>query len=398
MHGVPLGLKDAYDTRGLRTTYGCQVYDDQVPDDDSTTAVRLREAGAVLIGKLNLHTLEFGPTGRNEFYGDMHNPWDVDRYAGGSSGGSGSAVSAGQVTVAMGSDSGGSVRIPASLCGIVGLKTTYGLLSGHGLMGLSPTMDHHGPMTRTVEDNAMVLKSIAGYDPKDTWSATRPVPDYSAALTGDIKGLRVGVVREQFGAPMDPEVKELVQTATQVFEELGATVVEVSWPMFNYSAAISTAILLADTANALGDLVRNHGPKIEDLVRSRVESGAFVPVASYLKAQHARSLHNRQCYDLLDRRVDVLVGPTVPVAAPPIGDDEVQVGDTTLPTVLALLQYTRAHNLTGLPAISVPCGLTNDNLPVGLQIVGRAYDEETVYRAAHAYEQATTWHERRPPV
>jgi aspartyl-tRNA(Asn)/glutamyl-tRNA(Gln) amidotransferase subunit A len=397
LHGIPLGLKDAYDTQGLRTTYGCQVFDSHVPEEDSTTARRLREAGTVLLGKLNLHTLEFGPTGQNEFYGDMHNPWDVARYSGGSSGGSGAAVASGQCTIAMGSDTGGSIRIPASLCGIVGLKTTYGLLSHHGLMGLSPTMDHHGPMARTVEDCAMMLGVLAGHDPKDPWSSKRPVPDYTKALTGDIRNIRIGVVKEYFESPVDPEVSRAVREALQVFENLGAAVVEVSWPMFHYSHAISTAILLADTAGSLGGLVSRHGPKIENLVRARIESGYFVPVTKYLKAQHGRSLLNRQSYDLLEQ-VDILAGPTVPVAAPRIGEDKVQVGDTRLSTVPTLLQYTRAHNLTGLPAISVPCGFTATGLPIGMQLVGRAYDEETVLRVAHAYEQATPWHKKRPPV
>ena len=397
LHGIPLGLKDAYDTQGLRTTYGCAAFDNHVPDEDSTTTKRLREAGTVLLGKLNLHTLEFGPTGQNEFYGDMHNPWDVDRYTGGSSGGSGAAVASGQCTIAMGSDSGGSVRIPASLCGIVGLKTTYGLLSRHGLMGLSPTMDHHGPMTRTVEDCATMLGVLAGHDPKDPWSSKRPVPDYTKALTGDVKNIRIGVVKEYFESPVDPEVNQAVHKALQVFEDMGATVVEVSWPMFHYSHTISTAILLADTAGSLGGLVSRHGPKIENLVRARVESGSFVPIAKYLKAQHGRSLLNRQSYDLLEQ-VDILAGPTVPVAAPRIGEEKVQVGDTQLSTVPALLQYTRAHNLTGLPAISIPCGMTTTGLPIGMQLSGRAYDEQTVLRVAHAYEQATPWHEKRPPV
>ena len=397
LHGVPLGLKDVYDTKGLRTTHGCQVFDDHVPKEDSTTAERLHEAGTILLGKLNLHTLEFGPTGQNEFYGDMHNPWDVARHTGGSSGGSGAAVASGQCTIAMGTDSGGSVRIPASLCGIVGLKTTYGLLSRHGLMGLSPTMDHHGPMARTVEDCATMLGVIAGHDPKDPWSSRRPVPDYNKALTGDVRNIRIGLVKEYFESPLDPEVDQAVRKALQVFESLGATVEEVSWPMFHYSLAISSAILLADVAGSLGGLVSEHGPKIENRVRARVESGYFVPVTKYLKAQRGRSLLNRQCYDLLDQ-VDILAGPTVPVAAPRIGEDEVQVGETRLSTGSSLLHYSRAHNLTGLPAISVPCGFTTTGLPIGMQLVGRAYDEETVLRVAHAYEQATPWHEKRPPV
>ena len=397
LHGIPLGLKDAYDTKGIRTTYGSQVFDNHVPDEDSTTVVRLREAGAILLGKLNLHTLEFGPTGENDFYGDMHNPWDITRYTGGSSGGSGSAVASGECTIATGSDSGGSIRIPAALCGIVGLKTTFGLLTRHGLMGLSPTMDHHGPMARTVKDCALMLGATAGHDPKAPRSTRRPIPDYAGSLTGDVKGVRIGLVKEFFDAPIDPEVRDAVELALKVLESHGATVVEVSWPMFRYSAAISTAILLADTAESLGDLVLEHGPMVGNPTRARVESGFFIPVVKYLKAQRARAELNRQSYGLLEE-VDILAGPTVPVVAPKIGEKEVQVGKTRMPTAAALLQYTRAHNLNGLPAISVPCGFNNIGLPIGLQLAGRPFGETTVLRVAHAYEQATSWHKDHPIV
>ena len=336
-------------------------------------------------------------TGENDYYGDMHNPWDVTRHTGGSSGGSGAAVAAGGCTIATGSDSGGSVRMPAGLCGIVGLKTTFGRLSRHGLMGLSPTMDHHGPMTRTVGDCALMLQVMAGHDSKDPHSSKVSVPDYTRALTGDIKNLRVGLVKEFFEVPVDPEVKQTVQTALEVLESLGAKVEEVSWPMFHYSHAVSTAILLADVAESLQKLVQQHGPRIGKAVRCRIESGFFVPVAKYIQAQRARALLNKECYDLL-QQVDILAGPTLPITAPTIGEEEVQVGDTRMPTVPALVTYTRAHNLTGLPAITVPCGFSASGLPIGLQLAGRAFDEETVLRVAHAYEQATPWHNRRPSI
>ncbi len=397
LHGIPLGLKDVYHTKGIRTTFGCQVFDSYKPSEDSTTVVKLSEAGAITLGKLNLHTLEFRATGENDYYGDMHNPWDVTRHTGGSSGGSGAAVAAGGCTIATGSDSGGSVRMPAGLCGIVGLKTTFGRLSRHGLMGLSPTMDHHGPMTRTVGDCALMLQVMAGHDSKDPHSSKVSVPDYTRALTGDIKNLRVGLVKEFFEVPVDPEVKQTVQTALEVLESLGAKVEEVSWPMFHYSHAVSTAILLADVAESLQKLVQQHGPRIGKAVRCRIESGFFVPVAKYIQAQRARALLNKECYDLL-QQVDILAGPTLPITAPTIGEEEVQVGDTRMPTVPALVTYTRAHNLTGLPAITVPCGFSASGLPIGLQLAGRAFDEETVLRVAHAYEQATPWHNRRPSI
>ena len=397
LHGIPLGIKDAYDTRGVRTTYGCEFFKDHVPEEDSTTVAKLRDAGAIALGKLNLHTLEFGPSGENGYFGNMHNPWDISRLTGGSSGGSGAAVAAGECTIATGSDSGGSVRIPASLCGIVGLKTTFGLLSRHGLMGLSPTMDHHGPMARTVEDCALMLGAIAGYDPKDSGMARQPVADYRSALTGDVKDVRIGVVREFFEVPIDSEVNAAVKAAMDTLEKLGAAVVDVSWPMYLHSGPVSTAILVADTANSLRDLVMKHGDKVETAVRSRIESGFFIPVSKYLQAQRGRALVDRESYDLL-KEVDILAGPTLPITAPVIGDRHVQVGDTTMPTNAALLQYTRAYNLNGLPTISVPCGFSDSGLPIGLQLAGRAFDESTVLRVAHAYEQATPWGERHPPL
>ena len=397
LHGIPFAVKDVIDTAGIRTTLGCALYDRRLPQEDSTTVTRLREAGAILMGKLNLHTLELGPTGENETYGDMHNPWDVTRHTGGSSGGSASAAAAGECTLTLGTDTGGSIRMPAGLCGVVGLKTTFGRLSLHGLMGLSPTMDHYGPMVRTVEDCALMLRVIAGHDPKDPRSSKVPVPDYKKALTGKVAGLRIGFVKEFFEIPVDPEVKQAVQAALKLLEELGATVVEVSWPMFHYAFAISTAILAADTAGSLRQLVLEHGPEIDTTIRSRIESGLFIPVARYLQAQRARALLDQQSYDLL-KQVDILAGPTLPVTAPNIGQREVQVGDTTMPTGLALPQYTRAYNLNGLPAISLPCGFSTSGLPIGLQLAGRAFDEETVLRVAHAYEQATPWHKQHPSL
>ena len=397
LHGVPLGIKDVYDTRGVRTTFGCEYYADRIPQADSTTVERLREAGAVSMGKLNLHTLEFGPLGENGYFGDMHNPWDATRHTGGSSGGSASAVASGECTVAMGTDSGGSIRVPASLCGIVGLKTTYGLLSRHGLMELSPAMDHHGPMTRTVADCAMVLSAIVGADDRDPWMARRPVEDYAEALTGEVKGLRIGLVKEFFELPIDPEVRDAVHKSMDVLDELGAIVEDVSWPMYLEATAASTAVLVADTASSLRDLVMEHGDKVDSPVRSRIESGMFIPVTKYIRAKQASTLINKESYDLLSG-VDILAGPTAPITAPEIAQQMVDVGGTEMPKGAAVLQYTRVYNLNGLPTISVPCGFSEAGLPIGLQLAGRAFDEATVLQVAHAYEQATSWHKRRPPV
>jgi aspartyl-tRNA(Asn)/glutamyl-tRNA(Gln) amidotransferase subunit A len=252
-------------------------------------------------------------------------------------------------------------------------------------------------MTRTVEDCALVMNAVAGYDPNDPASANVPVPDYTVALTGDIRGLRVGVPKEYFEVPVDPQVEQAVRRAIEVLGEMGATVTEVSWPMYHQAAPISTAILMAEAAAYHSKLVRTHGSQMYPPVRTRIESGLFITAAEYLQAQRARTLFTRQSRDLFND-VDILVGPMEPITAHKIGASEVQVGETVMSSTPALTQYTRPFNLNGFPAITVPCGFSDDGLPIGLQLAGRPFDEDTVLRAAHAYEQSTQWHNRRPPL
>ena len=289
------------------------------------------------------------------------------------------------------------MRIPAALCGIVGLKPTYGLVSRSGLTPLSWSMDHPGPMVRTVEDSALVMNVVAGYDPEDPGSARVEAPDYTAALTGDVKGLRIGVPTEYFTAPLDPEVGQAVREAIGLLEELGASVVEVDFPMFEYAQAVSGTVLMSEASAYHRDLLKRDADKIYPPVRLRLEAGLFVSAADYLKAQQGRSEFNRAVRRLFET-VDLLAGPTEPVTAPRILAQEVQAGEVSIGTTAALTQYTRPYNITGSPAISVPCGFSRDGLPIGLQLAGRAFDETTVLRAAHAYEQATDWHRRRPPI
>ena len=397
LHGIPVGLKDLYNTRGVRTTSGSRIFDNFVPAEDCTVAVRFREAGAILLGKLNMHQFALGPTGENPDYGHMHNPWNPEMVSGGSSGGSGSAVAAGQCTITTGSDTGGSIRIPAALCGIVGLKPTYGLVSRYGLTPLSWSLDHPGPMVRTVEDAALAMNAIAGYDPKDVASANVTVPDYTESLTEDIRGLRIGVPKEYFEAPLDPEVRQSVQNALSQFESMGAEVREVSFPMFEQSQAISTAVLLAEAAAYYRDIVEKDGDKVYEPVRLRLQAGLFITAADYLRAQQARSLFDRETRKLL-KEVDLLAGPTEPVTAPKLLAGTVIAGEQEIGTVGALTQYTRPFNINGFPAISVPCGFSNSGLPIGLQLAGRPFDETTVLKAAYAYERATDWHKRRPDI
>jgi aspartyl-tRNA(Asn)/glutamyl-tRNA(Gln) amidotransferase subunit A len=397
LHGIPVGLKDLFNTGGVRTTSGSRVFDTFVPQRDCTVAARFHQAGAILLGKLNLHPLAYGPTGENPDYGHMHNPWNPDLITGGSSGGSGSATAAGQCTITMGSDTGGSVRIPAALCGIVGLKPTYGLVSRYGLTPLSWSMDHPGPMVRTVEDAALTMNAIAGYDPNDAASARVDLPDYTSALNRGVRGLRIGIPREFFEAPLDPEVAAAVGRAINRLGELGATTTEVSFPMFQHSQAISGTILMAEAAACHRELLAREGNKLYPPVRLRLEAGLFITAVDYLKAQQARSVFNREARQLLGE-VDLLAGPAEPVTAPLILAEEVQAGDRSIGTTAALTQYTRPYNITGFPAITVPCGFSQAGLPIGLQLAGRPFDELTVLRAAHAYEQSTDWHRRRPPI
>ena len=397
LHGVPLGLKDLYYVKGVRNTSGSRVFDDFIPELDCTIAARFKQAGAILLGKLNMHPLAYGPTGENPDYGNMHNPWNPELISGGSSGGSGSAAAAGQGTLTMGTDTGGSIRIPSALCGLSGLKPTYGRLSRFGITPLSWGLDHPGPMARTVEDCALVLNAVAGYDPLDPASADVPVPDFTRSLSGGMSGLRVGVPKEYFEVPVDPQVEQAVRRAIEVLGELGGVVTDVSLPMFDASMAISTTILMAEAAAYHRNLVLERGSQLPESVRLRIEAGLFISAADYLEAQQARTLLYRQSCELL-RDVDILAGPTVPITAHKLGETKVIDGDTTMGAIPALTQHTRTYNTNGFPAITVPCGFSDDGLPIGLQLAGRPFDEETVLRAAHAYQQATEWHTRRPPV
>ena len=397
LHGIPVGLKDLFNTAGVKTTSGTRIYDNFVPDEDCTVASKFGRAGAILLGKLNMHPLAFGPTGENGDYGHMHNPWNPERITGGSSGGSGSAAAAGQCTITMGSDTGGSVRIPAALCGIVGLKPTYGRVSRAGLTPLSWCLDHPGPMVRTVEDAALTMNVIAGHDPRDHATADAPVPDYTTALTGDIRGLRIGVVREYFETEIDPAVATLTQQAVAVLGELGAEIVEVSLPLYEYAQPISNAILSAEATAAHRDILLSDGDKLYPQVRERLEEGFFISAAEYLRAQQARQVFCQQVAGLLEN-VDLLAGPVEPVTAPRILERRIEIGGEALPAVPMLTKYTRVYNITGSPAISVPCGFGPDGLPVGLHLAGRNFDESTVLRAAYAYQQSTDWHTQRPPL
>jgi aspartyl-tRNA(Asn)/glutamyl-tRNA(Gln) amidotransferase subunit A len=397
LHGIPIGLKDLCATKGVRTTSGSKILRDYVPAEDATVAARLAEAGTILLGKLHMNEFAYGPDGDNIHDGPARNPWHPDCVTGGSSSGSGAAVAASLCLGALGTDTGGSIRIPSALCGIVGLKPTYGRVSRHGITPLSWSLDHVGPMAKTVEDVALLLQAMAGPDPRDPSAARRPVPAYTAALSGDVRGLRLGVPREYFFEGLDSEVERAVRQAIDVLKGLGAVVREVSWPALRYATLTALILVLVEASAFHEPWIRTQPEAYHPEIALRLKWGLLLPAAAYVKAQRLRA---RLCQEAarLWADVDVLAVPATAVAAPRLGQAQVRLGERETSTREALLRLMRPFNLTGLPAISVPCGFTGAGLPIGLQIAGRPFDEATVLRVAHAYERHTDWHRRQPPL
>ncbi|MCL4533794.1 MAG: aspartyl/glutamyl-tRNA amidotransferase subunit A [Bacteroidetes bacterium] len=397
LHGIPVALKDLYLTNGVRTTGGSKILADWVPHEDATTVSKLKAAGAIIIGKAHMHEFAMGPTNVNPHYGPACNPWNPECVPGGSSGGSGAAVAASMATVAMGSDTGGSIRIPGSLCGIAGHKPTYGLVSRYGVLPLSWSLDHAGPMTKTVEDAALMLNALAGYDLKDPASANRPVPDFRDALTGRVRGLRAGLPRRHFFDGLDPEVAAAVDDAIELLSGLGMSFTEVDFRDVEHVAATTMSISWSEATSyhePYLDRLDDYGPD----VRSRLELGKTMTATDYLRAQRVRRLICEEYASLMEK-VDVLVTPTIRIPAPRIdecGEVLGVAGGADVKMVLSAL--TRPFNVTGAPALTVPCGFTTGGLPIGLQIAGRAFDDEVVLRVGHAYQTATAWHKRLPPV
>ena len=396
LHGIPVAHKDLYWTQQLRTTAGSQLRAEFLPDEDATTVARLRAAGMVLLGKLNTQEFAYGPTNEHSLFGPVLNPWDLRCYAGGSSGGSGAALASRMLPAATGSDTGGSIRIPASCCGITGLKPTYGRTSRYGIFPLAWSMDHGGPMARSALDVAMLLQAIAGPDAKDPTTADREVPDYPAALTGDIKGERVGVPRRYFYDRSAPQVEERVRQALQVLEELGAKLVEIDIPDIEHSAAAAAVLYYVEaTAYHDDEFLAGRGHMFTDRVRRFLEFGNFILARDYLQAQRYRALLGRRVADQW-RQVELIVTPTLPITATPLGQATVTAGNVEEPVYMALLRNTEPFNLTGLPALTVPCGFSSEGMPIGMQIIGPAFAEAKVLRMGDAYQRATNWHERSP--
>jgi len=393
LHGIPFALKDLYDTAGITTTSGSKVDIDRVPTEDATTTARLKAAGGILLGKLAMHEFALGGPDFTTPFPPARNPWNLAHITGGSSSGSGAAVASGQAMAALGSCTGGSIRGPASLCGIVGLKATYGRVSRAGVVTLSWSQDHCGPMTWTVEDTAYMMQALAGYDPKDPTTSTAPVPDYSLSLREDIKGLTIGVPRHFFFAPhesVNPEVVATVEKGLKVLEGLGANLQEVTIPSLEYVRAANSVIMLSEAFAYHEKNLQTRPHDFGEMVRARFRIGGLFSASDYVQSQRIRKVVNRECAEVL-QKVDVLVTPTMtqPAAA-------FEGYDAT--SNITGRSFTAPFNLTGLPAISVPCGFTASGLPVGMQIAGKPFDEPGVIRAAYAYQQEARWFEQRPSI
>ncbi|MCH7655543.1 MAG: Asp-tRNA(Asn)/Glu-tRNA(Gln) amidotransferase subunit GatA [Chloroflexi bacterium] len=415
LRGVPMQLKDNLATRGVTTTCASRMLEDYVPPYDAAVTGALAGAGAVLLGKGNMDEYAMGSSSETSAFKPVHNPWDTERVPGGSSGGPAAAVAAGLAPYALGSDTGGSIRQPAALCGVVGLKPTYGLVSRYGLIAFASSLDQIGPLTRTVEDAALVLNAIAGYDPRDSTSIEAAVPDYTQGLEDGVRGLRVGVVADLFGEGIDPEVARVTREAVEQLEALGADVDwDVSLPTSRAALAVYYVLAPSECSANLArydgvkygyvdgeasglmaglEATRRDGFGIE--VKRRILMGTYALSAGYYdayykKAQQVRTLIRRE-FDAAFERVDVLVTPTTPTVA-------FKLGAIVDPVVMHANDVcTIPVNIAGLPGISVPCGLV-DGLPVGMQLIGPHLSEATLLRAAHAYEQATPWHDMHPAL
>jgi len=392
LHGIPIALKDLFDTAGVKTTAGSAIFADRVPPQDAEVVRRLKQAGAVLVGKLNMHEFAYGDTSAQSHFGPVRNPWDRQRISGGSSGGSGAAVAARLCYGALGSDTGGSIRQPSAYCGIVGLKPTYGLVSTTGVVPLSWSLDHIGPMCRTVADTSVLLQAIAGYDPRDTNSIDAAPPDYTKALGQRVAALRLGIPRAVFYEGVDPEIEHAVNDALQVLRRLTASTRDVALPKYQ------TLPVVGAEAWAFHTPYFSKTPELyKPATRQRIEGGSRISASAYIEGKRELDRLRRAVAEVFST-VDLLVTPTTPILPQTVED---ALSNPTVPApggVAPSLRNTQPFDIYGLPTISIPCGFSRAGLPVGLQISGPRLGESRVLALAHAFEQATEWHRRTPDV
>jgi len=387
-HGVPVALKDLCYTAGILTTGGSKILADFVPNHDCTLWARLKAAGAVLLGKLNLHEFACGATNSNPHWGVCHNPYDIARIPGGSSGGSAAAIVARMAAATIGTDTGGSIRIPAAFCGCIGMKQTWSRVSRYGVLPLADSLDHAGPITRTVRDAALMLSAIAGRDPLDSTSSGEPVPDYAAALTGEIKGMRVGVIKE-LTIGLSDDVAHGFNAAMRQMRELGAEVADVSIPSIAMAASVATNIMFAEAAEYHEEWMRTRADDYGNDVRRTLEAGMLTPAIYYVRAQRARATVLAEALSALGK-FTVLTAPTAAIPAPRIASGGRALHDSgqSVDMVADVLRFTAPFNVTGQPALAIPIGIAPNGMPLSMQIVGRPFDEATVFRVADAYERA----------
>ena len=395
MHGIPFAAKDLFFTKGIRTTCGSKILKNFIPAYNATVIERLLAAGAILLGKLNMHEFAYGTTSLNPHFGPVRNPWDRERVPGGSSGGSAAALASSFVPLTLGTDTGGSIRIPSALCGTAGLKPTFGRVSKFGVYPLCWSLDHPGPMTRCVADLAIVMNVLAGFDPLDPCTPSIPVPDYTKGLSGSLKGIHIGIPDSYYFDRLDSEVGTATLDAIQVLKRLGAAVKKISIPLLPEASMAAFIILLAEGAATLEKWHRTRAGDLGNDVRSRLNLGAAVMAVQYLKAQAVRR-RVRENFFRAFQKVDVIVTPQLPITAPKLNQGTVSWGKKSEAVPSALTRFTRVYNLVGIPSLSIPCGFSTAGLPIGLQIAGKPFAEATVLKVGHAYESNTPWEDRHP--
>jgi aspartyl-tRNA(Asn)/glutamyl-tRNA(Gln) amidotransferase subunit A len=389
LYGVPLAVKDLYETLGIRTTAGSRFFCDYEPNEDSAAIKRLKDAGALILGKTNTHEFAFGVTGVNPHHGTCHNPWDKTRISGGSSSGSAVAVAAGMALAAVGTDTGGSIRIPASLCGVVGLKPTYGRVSLRGIFPLSWNLDHAGPITKTIRDSALMLQSMAGYDPLDPSSVDRPLDDYLLNIDEGVKGWRIAVAVGIYLEESNAEVMTAIDEAGRKFKSLGADLLKVNMDNLRELALANSQMVGADAAAFHRGRLSEHPDWFGADVRERLEYGRSLSSSDYSLARR-KQVEGRRWMNDFFKDYDLLMLPTTPITAPLIE------GTDAIAQSRQLTRFTAPFNLTGLPALSLPCGFDSSKLPIGLQLVSGAWQEASVLQAGQAFETATNWHNQEP--
>lgn len=397
LHGIPYAAKDLFYTKGIKTTIGSKIMDDFIPDFDCAVIEKLTAAGAVMLGKAGLHEWAYGITSNNPHYGAIRNPWDTDRIPGGSSGGSTSALAGGLCSFSLGSDTGGSIRIPASFCGLVGIKPTFGRVSRYGVFPLGHTLDHAGPFGCTVRDTADVYCAMAGGDPRDESCADQPVIEPRLGPEPTLAGRKLGIPENFYFDGLHPDIEAAARKAITVLEDIGAELVSIKVPDIEEFNEIGRLILLAEATSVHEKRLRERRSEIGDDVRALFDQGRFIRASEYLNAQRRRRALIDAFNELLGS-VDAIVTPTIPVPPAKIGQNTLTVAGVEHNVRIATTRNARALNLTGLPLLSVPCGLTEENLPIGLQIIGRLWDEAGILEIGHAYEQATDWHLKRPAI